>query len=202
MSYVYIDESGDLGTKKSSSKYFIIVGIKVDDPRKLERVITKTKLSSRKKILTSNEIKGGNLPYELKIKILKKLKNVDYEAFILVFDKANRYKIGYEYDNKEVYDILASELAKMIRINKPTFIFIDKSKNKKDEIIQFNEKFLDNLSNIKNQPITIEHANSMNYKGLQIADLVSWSTFQNFENQNDEFLNLIKNKTIKEAYKN
>ncbi|WP_406536225.1 DUF3800 domain-containing protein [Methanobrevibacter sp.] len=196
MSYIYIDESGDLGTKHGSSKYFIMAAIKVEDSKKLEKIIKKTRRDFKKKMLTSNEVKGGNLPYELKIKILEKLKNIDYEVFIIVFDKENRYKIGYG-DNKKAYDILASRLAKLINIDKPTFIFIDKSKNKQEEIDSFNELFLDNLNNIKKQPITIEHADSMHYKGLQMADLISWSTFQNFENDNPEFLDIIKNKVVK-----
>ena len=113
----------------------------------------------------------------------------------------NRYKIGYG-DNKKAYDILASRLAKLINIDKPTFIFIDKSKNKQEEIDNFNEFFLNNLNNIKKQPITIEHADSMHYKGLQMADLISWSTFQNFENDNPEFLDIIKNKVVKLVYEN
>ena len=196
MSYIYIDESGDLGTKKGSSKYFIITAIKVEDSKKLEKIIKKTRRDFKKKMLTSNEIKGGNLPYDLKIKILEKLKNIDYEAFIIVFDKENRYKIGYG-DNKKAYDILASRLAKLIKIDKPTFIFIDKSKNKQKEIDEFNEIFLKHLNNIQKQPIKIEHADSIHYKGLQMADLISWSTFQNFENNNPEFIDLIKNKTVK-----
>lgn len=196
MSYIYIDESGDLGTKKASSKYFVMAAIKVENSKKLENIIKKTRRDFKKKMLTSNEVKGGNLPYELKIKILEKLKNIDYEVFIMVFDKENRYKIGYG-DNKKAYDILASRLAKLINIDKPTFIFIDKSKNKQEEIDNFNELFLNNLNNIKKQPITIEHADSMHYKGLQMADLISWSTFQNFENDNPEFLDIIKNKVVK-----
>ena len=128
--------------------------------------------------------------------------NIDYEAFIIVFDKANRYKIGYNYNNKEVYDILASKLVKLIHIDKPTFIFIDKSKNKPEEIKKFKELFLNNLNNIQKQPITIEDADSKHYKGLQIADLVSWSTFQNFENENHEFLDMVKNKHITFVYEN
>ena len=31
MYYIFIDESGDLGTKKSSSNYFVMAGIKVDE---------------------------------------------------------------------------------------------------------------------------------------------------------------------------
>ena len=196
MSYIYIDESGDLGTKKVSSKYFVIAAIKVENSKKLEKIIKKTRRDFKKKMLTSNEVKGGNLPYDLKIKILKKLKNMDYEVFIIVFDKENRYKIGYE-DNKTAYDILSSRLAKLINIDKPTFIFIDKSKNKQEEIDNFNELFLNNLNNIKKQPIKIKHTNSIHYKGLQMADLISWSTFQNFENDNSEFLDIIKNKVVK-----
>ena len=196
MSYIYIDESGDLGTKKASSKYFIMAAIKVEDSKKLEKIIKKTRRDFKKKMLTSNEVKGGNLPYELKIKILEKLKNIDYKVFIIVFDKENRYKIGYG-DNKKAYDILASRLAKLIKIDKPTFIFIDKSKNKQKEIDDFNEIFLNNLNNIQKQPITIEHADSMHYKGLQMADLISWSTFQNFENENPEFIDMVKNKVVK-----
>jgi len=202
MSYIYIDESGDLGTKQSSSKHFIMAAIKVEDSKKLDKTIKKSRRESKKKMLSSAEIKGGNLPYELKIKILKKLKNLDYEAFIIVFDKSNRYKIGYEYDNKETYDILASKLAELINIDKPTFIFIDKSKNKQKEIDNFNELFLNSLNNIQKQPIVIEHADSMHYKGLQMADLISWSAFQNFENENHEFIDLIKNKEIKFVYEN
>ena len=42
----------------------------------------------------------------------------------------------------------------------------------------------------------------MHYKGLQMADLISWSTFQNFENDNREFLDMIKNKVVKLVYEN
>ena len=92
MSYVFIDESGDLGTKKSSSNYFVMAGIKVDEHKKLDRIISKTRNSTRKNTL-SNEIKGNNLPKYIKIKILKRLENIDYEVFIIVFEKINRYKI-------------------------------------------------------------------------------------------------------------
>lgn len=43
MKYVYIDESGDLGDKYSSSKYFVIAAIMVDNPQNLKRIIKNTK---------------------------------------------------------------------------------------------------------------------------------------------------------------
>ena len=101
MSYIFIDESGDLGDKKSSSNYFVMAGIKVDDYKKLDRIIRKTRNSTKKNII-SNEIKGNNLPKYIKIKILKKLNNINYEIFIIVFEKRNRHKISSGYDNKEL----------------------------------------------------------------------------------------------------
>jgi len=150
MSYIFIDESGDLGTKKSSSKYFVIVGIKVDDVKKLDRAVNKVRKETKKNRISSNEIKGSNLPKDVKIKILQKLDNFDYEVFIIVFEKIYRYKVNDGYDNNKLYDILASELAKLININNSSTIFIDKSKNKDIEIINFNKKFIKNFIIIKN----------------------------------------------------
>ncbi|WP_048812458.1 DUF3800 domain-containing protein [Methanobrevibacter ruminantium] len=200
MSYIFIDESGDLGTKKSSSKYFVMAGIKVEDSQKLDRVIRKIKRDDKKNIITSNEIKGSNLPHDIKIKILKKLDSVNYQVFIIIFEKINRYKVNDGYDNIKLYDLLACELAKQIDISSSSKIFIDKSKNKKEEIVNFNKAFLENLNNFKKFPIKLEHANSMSYKGLQIADLISWAIFQSVEHNNNEFIDLIKNKKIKRVF--
>lgn len=199
MSYIFIDESGDLGTKKLSSRYFVMAAIKVDDPKKLDRIITKTKKSLRKKIIT-NEIKGSKLPKEIKFALFNRLDNIDYEVFIIIFEKIYRYKVPSGYDNKKLYDILSAELAKTINIVGPTEIYIDKSKNKPFEIIDFNKMFLENLNNCKNYPIKLIHANSMNFKGLQIADLISWAIFQSVEKNNSEFIDLLENKKIKRVF--
>lgn len=199
VSYIFIDESGDLGSKKSSSKYFVMAGVKVDDYKKLDRVITKTRRETKKNIITSNEIKGSNLPKEAKIKIFEKLDNVDYEVFIIILEKINRYKFKDAYDNKRLYDNIASELAKLINIDSSSMIFIDKSKNKEEEITDFNKKFIRNLNNFKRFPIEIDHVDSINFYGLQIADLIAWSAFQSAEHKNKEFIDLIKNKLIKKV---
>ena len=74
MSYIFIDESGDLGTKKSSSKYFVMAGVKVYDDKKLERIIVKKRRSSKKDIGYINEFKATNTPSDIKKDMLKKLK--------------------------------------------------------------------------------------------------------------------------------
>lgn len=195
MKYVYIDESGDLGNKYSSSKYFVFAGIMVDNPKKLDNLIKNT-YRKHKKIKKMNEIKGTITPDDVIIDILNRLNNIDYQAFIIVFDKQNLHKINYGHNINNVYDILASKLAKIIPINQKTIIFMDKSKNE-NQILDFNRLFINKLNNIKNYPIELNHVNSLNFKGLQVADQISWSTFQAFENENDKFIKTIENKYLK-----
>ena len=197
MSYIFIDESGDLGTKKSSSNYFVMAGIKVDNYQKLDRIIRKIRKYGKADIGYTNEIKSSIIPADVKRNVLKRLNKIDYESYIVILDKDYRYKFDYKYNNNFLYDALASELAKLITINNPSFIFVDKYKNKEEEINTFNKKFSSHLNNFKKYPITIKHVNSFSYKGIQVADVISWSAFQSAEYNNNEFLNLVNNKIIK-----
>ena len=97
MSYIFIDESGDLGDK--GSKYFVLAAIKVEDEKVLEKLIKKTRKNYKKDIGQSNEIKGSKTPPKVKKYILKKLNRHDYKVFILIFDKKNKYKFDFNQDN-------------------------------------------------------------------------------------------------------
>ena len=195
MKYIYIDESGDLGSNKSSSGYFVLAGVMVSKPKKLDNLIKNT-YRKHKNIRDMNEIKGTTTPENVKKDILTRLNNIDYQAFIIVFDKQNMYKIDYDYNTNSLYDILASQLAKTITINEKTIIILDKTKNK-NQIDDFNRVFNDKLINPKKYPVEIKHVNSVNYKGLQVADLISWSTFQSVERNNNEFIEIVENKSVK-----
>ena len=100
-----------------------------------------------------------------------------------------------------LYDELASKLAEKIKITSPTCIIVDKSKFRQDHIYNFNNRFSSNLNNIDNHPVSIIHGDSINYKGLQIADIIAWSIFKSLEQNNSQYLNLIQNKKIFEVYK-
>ena len=49
--YMYIDESGDLGTKQGSSKFLVLSALVVDDPRELDRIIKNMRRNKFKKEL-------------------------------------------------------------------------------------------------------------------------------------------------------
>ena len=197
MDYIFIDESGDLGKK---SNYFVIGAIIVKDSKQLNRIINKTRKKYKKQLEEANEIKGSKTPPHIIKKTLNRLNSIDYKTVIIVFDKQYKYKIDFKSNNNYLYNILASELACEININSSTVIYIDKSKNKESDINIFNKIFLDKLNNFKGFHVKINHVNSVNYKGLQVIDLIVWSVFQSVEKNNNEFVALIENKNIKRIY--
>ncbi|MBQ6443260.1 MAG: DUF3800 domain-containing protein [Methanosphaera sp.] len=197
MKYIYIDESGDLGKQ---TKYFVFGAILTNNPKQLDNIIRKTRKKYKKHLGNIPEIKGHKTEDYIIKKILHKLNNTNCKIIGIIIDKTNIYKITQNYDYNIIYDTIASKLAEMIIITSSTSIIIDKCKNKENEMINFNMKFINKLNNSHNYPVEIKHANSIHYQGLQIADLIAWSIFQCAERNNNEFISLIDNKTIKLVY--
>lgn len=197
MDYIFIDESGELAKK---TNYFVIGAIIVNDSKKLDRLIKKARRDYSKYLAESTEIKGTKIPPFIIKKILSRLNNIDYKAFVIVFDKQYKYKINFKGNYNYLYNVLAAELAAEINIGSSTVVYVDKSKNKKEDINNFNEMFLDGLNNFKDLPVNVNHVNSVGYKGLQVIDLIVWSVFQSVENDNSEFVEIIDNKIIKRVF--
>ena len=202
MKYIYIDESGDLGDSYSSSKYFVMAAIILNNPKKFSAIIKKVRKRYRNFLHKSPEIKGNKTDNYIIKKILDKVNNVDYEVCAIFLDKQNLYKIPNFYHHHKLYDNLASKLAEKIKITSSTCIIVDKSKFNQEDILNFNALFSSKLNNIDNHTISIIHGDSINYKGLQIADLISWSIFQSLEYDDSAYINKIQNKKIFEIYKN
>ena len=201
MNYIYIDESGDLGEKPSSSKYFVIGAIMVDNPKYLNRLIKNARRKYNNIIGRDVEIKGNKTNRQKKKKILRKVNNIDCEVLAIFLDKQNLHNVPEFYNYHALYDNLASKLAENIKIDSPTTVIVDKSKSKHEDILNFNERFSSSLNNSNNNLISIKHVDSFKYKGIQIADLISWSVFQSLEHNDDEFIDLIKSKNIIEVFK-
>lgn len=147
------------------------------------------------------EIKGNKTNRQVIKKILRKVNNIDCEVLAIFLDKQNLHNVPEFYNYHALYDNLASKLAENIKIDSPTTVIVDKSKSKHEDILNFNERFSSSLNNSNNNLISIKHVDSFKYKGIQIADLISWSVFQSLEHNDDEFIDLIKSKNIIEVFK-
>ena len=98
MNYIYIDESGDLGDKYSSSKYFVLAAIVVNNPKNLNRIIKETKRKYSDIIGRDLEVKGNKTDRNVLKKILGKLDNIDYEVLAIFLDKKHLHEIPNYYN--------------------------------------------------------------------------------------------------------
>lgn len=193
MDYLFIDESGLLGTK---SEYMVIVGLLTKDNKSIEHIIKNMRRNKfRKQLNDVSELKASKDPEEIIEYLLRKLDEKDYKIIAIIFNKKNIYKFDYQNSFPLLYDIIASEIAKKLEINDNLEIYIDRSK-KSNEIADFNKRFKNNIHNPNNYKINITHEDSMFLKCLQIVDYVAWSFFQKYERNNSYFINLLSKDKI------
>jgi len=194
--YIYIDESGDLGTKKNSSGFLILTALIIDKPEELDRIIKNMRRNKFKKELKkANEIKANKSSKEVIIYMLKKLNSVSGAKINhIVLDKSKLYSSYLKEEKHKLYNFIAGKLAKNISFDDCRFeIKIDKSKGnlflQEDFNTYFAQKLKEGFSNID---CKIEHSYSHAWSGLQFADVLAWACFQKFEYQKEEYLEEIK----------
>lgn len=191
--YMYIDESGDLGT--SGSKYLVLSALMVDNPKDLDRIIKNMRRNKFKKELKkASEIKAHASSNKIISHMIKKLNDVKgTKVFYIVLEKKKIFSDFLKNDKHKLYNYVAGKLARNIVLNNIDIeIKIDRSKGKQLLQEDFNNYFIKNLNekciSIK---CKIEHSYSHNWSGLQFADILAWACFQKFEKNDSSFIDLL-----------
>jgi len=195
MSYLYLEESGDLGdpTKKTgASRHFVIVVMAVDglkDNKVLEKAARRT-LSSKvwgKGWHRSHhvvELKATHTTLAIKKYFYHRVADVPFQLYTTVLDKA-RYSNFSSEKKSRVYDFITRLTLKGLPLEqaetKVTFT-IDKSKNK-PEIQDFNEYILREFETRvpPHVPRVINHNYSHENKLLQAVDFFAWGIFKKYK---------------------
>lgn len=209
MSYIFLDESGDLGfnfEKKKTSKYFIITFLFTNDKNALEKMVKKIfKGFSKKEVCSHTGILHAykELP-KTRQKLLTLFKNGKCGNIITIY-----------LNKKKVYTKLQDE--KHVLYNYVTNILLDRvctkkliPTNQKIKIIasrRETNKFLNqNFSNyLKNQAnnnhkldVEILIKTPCNEKGLQVVDMACWAIFRKYEHGDETYYNIIKSQISEE----
>ena len=191
--YMYIDESGDLGTKQASTKFLILSALMVNNPQELDRVIKNMRRNKFKKELKkANEIKANSSSPEVILYMLRKLNGVSgAKVYHIILDKSKLYSNYLKEEKHKLYNFIAGKLAKNISFDDCKLeIRIDKSKGNLFLQEDFNGYFKKKLEEGSlYTTCTIEHSYSHSWSGLQFADILAWSCFQKFEYGNEAYLN-------------
>ena len=208
MSYIFLDESGDLGfdfSKKKTSKYFVITLLFVDNERPIEKIIRDIHAGLRKKYKMRNGILHAHKEEPATCaRFCRKIAEKDCKIMTIYLNK------------KKVYTKLQNE--KIVLYNYVTNILLDRiitkrllDKSEKIELIasrRETNKFLNlNFKNYLLRQAKSSHQIALNVKiktpyqnkGLQAVDIVSWAIFRKYEYNDDRYYNIIKNLIVEES---
>ena len=207
MSYIFLDESGDLGfdPEKNNSKFFIVTFIFMENKKPIEKVVKKVHAGLRKKEI---RLSGGVLHcYKEKpatrIKLLKLLGEKEYNIMVIYLNKDKVYSklreekhILYNYVVNILLDRIMTK--KFVDKNKKIFLVASKRETNKflnDNFRSYLQKQLEDNHKLK---IDIDIQTPAKEKSLQAVDFVSWGIFRKYEKGEDTYYNLIKEKVLEE----
>ncbi|MBU2446899.1 MAG: DUF3800 domain-containing protein [Bacteroidetes bacterium] len=209
MSYIFLDESGDLGfdfSKSKTSKNFLITFLFIENKRPIEKIV-KTIIRSLKK--KSRKHHSGTLHAnkekpEIKKKLLQLLADKDIRVISIYLNKLKVYT-RLQDEKHVLYNYVANILLdrvytkKLIPIDKVVHLIASKRET---------NKFLNqNFKNYLQQKTTDKHKVKLNIevkypseeKCLQAVDFICWSIFRKREFGDDTYYKIIKEKIFEES---
>jgi hypothetical protein len=174
--YIYIDESGDTGYTKKSTKYFILTAVMVDDPFILRRIAKSVHRGKRDK-KKANILHAHSETNQTKNKLIMSLKKSEISCIVAMFKKT-------KIENVDIYFYVLEKIAQHIKSFKISELVIAK----RDTRRTYNQRI---ISMFKFYGINIVFSEMCSEKALQIADFYSWCIFTYLEYENpDYFLKL------------
>ena len=218
----YLDESGDDG--KRGSKWFIMAYICTKDGKKISKILEKVKEQLRrikkgKRWLNrlGGEIKFAGFPEErLRLKLLGDLSKVGFETRFIAIKKDGK-NIPESEKAQILFNLLSDSFVN--HQSMPSKIIADKDyfqnkkicflavKNYEEEVYEeemgsmsYGVFLLEDDKEKENCNLTIKikHENSKHHSELQAVDLISGALFQEFENGNKMYTDILrKNLKIK-----
>ncbi len=200
MKYIFLDESGELGFKQTSSKYFVITLLSCDEGEvyALRRIIRKVREKIvKKKRKKYPEIKGNNSSDEIRVDVLQRFIKTKSEIFVIILEKSKVYEYLREKKNK-LYNYISNLILNECSFdNSAVCLIVDKSKPNRSLRDDFDNYIKNKLKEKNNlNKITIKHENSQNEGGLQVLDFISWAVFRNYEHKDSRFIEIIKDKIV------
>ncbi|MBU4480493.1 DUF3800 domain-containing protein [Patescibacteria group bacterium] len=204
MTHIFLDESGDLGFKKRSSKWFLFTVVVIDNKRKLEKIIKKVRKTLKKKYKNVNELHSYHCDEITRKRVLKKLAELEnLKIFCVVL---NKQKVYVDLQNQKNYlynytaNILLDRLHNkdIIPTDKHINICIDRKDTKKKIRENFESYLGEELKNRRNGDFEIVLKGSHEEKSLQTVDFISWAIFRKYEQGDYSYYEIIKDKIVGE----
>jgi hypothetical protein len=204
MKHLFIDESGDLGFSKGSSKWFLFTILLTGKHRKVEKVIKKTHKGLRKKYKNVMELHAYNVKPVTRKRVLKGLAEIDDLQVVCVLLNKEKVYVDLQQQNNYLYNYTANILLDRFhskRITNATDIIricIDQKYTNKHLKTNFINYLTNQTLHWPQENIDITTRTSHAEKCLQATDFISWAIFRKYEMGDYEYYELIKDKIVEE----
>jgi len=204
MAYIFLDESGDLGFKKTSSRWFLFTIALTQNPKSLEKVTKKVWRNLRMKHKKLGELHAYHADYITRKRMLKNITEIkDLKILTTILNKRKVY-VDLQNQKNYLYNYTANVLLDRLHLSgildkdEPIHLYVDNRDTKKT----LRENFIDYLTSAmkKRRDCRFElelHASHEN-KSLQAVDFISWAIFRKYEKGDFEFYEIIKDKIVEE----
>lgn len=207
--YVFLDESGDLGFKRKSSKVFVVAYVITTNPEnmriRVKRLRKRLKSTRRRKRIVLNEFKFNRDSKKIRMILFNLLKELDFEIGYVVIDKNYvkyelRDKPTVLYNYLTVHFVITNILSgynpdKIIftldkslpRSSRVTYDYYFTNKLHWRSLIQGNKKFSRH---------EVKHVDSRGEVCIQVADYIAGAAYRKFEFSDPTYYNMIKDKIV------
>jgi hypothetical protein len=206
MVYIFIDESGDLGFKARSSRWFVLAAVIVPDRRALELTVRKMlshiNKNRRRKL---NEFHASSEKANTRTRVLKKLEAITEIKIACILINKQSLRPSLKKDAKYLYNFAVYTLVErilvsdVVNIGRAVSISIDRRDTGRHEKERLVNDILVLLSRYCEGAFSVDLNTSHEDKPLQSADFISWAIFRKYEYDDLVYYSIIKSKIIDES---
>lgn len=208
-SYVFMDESGNLGfdfSKSKTTKYFVVTFLFVNDKRSMEKVVKKV-FSGFSQLEIKNH-HGTLHAYKEKPatrqRVLNSLAKKDVHILVIKLNKHNvhtRLKDEKHFLYNYVVNILLDRMMKknIVDGNQPIQFIASKRETNKLMNENFKNYLQKQIKGNHKLDIVISIKTPSEEKGLQVVDICSWSFFRKYEHDDSAYADIVSEKVIEES---
>lgn len=204
MSYIFLDESGDLGFSKGSSRWFVLTIVFTNNHRKIEKCVKKVHKTLKKKYKKVSELHAYHTDEITRKRVLKLLaKTEDLKILSIILNKEkvytdlqNQKSFLYNYTANILLDRLHNK--NILKDDDKVLIYIDQRETNKFLKKNFENYLTENLNGKIKNSFEIKIKGSETEKCLQAVDFISWTIFRKYEQNDYEYYKIIEEKIIEE----
>lgn len=204
MAYIFLDESGDLGFKKTSSKWFLFTIAILSNQKALEKITKKIWRNLRKKHKKLGELHAYHADNVTRKRFLENIKDIkDLKILTTILNKQKVY-IDLQNQKNYLYNYTANILLERLHLsgvlesNESIHLYVDSRDTKKALRENFINYLSESMKKRRNCNFEIKLHASHENKSLQAVDFISWAIFRKYERGDYEFYEIIKDKIVEE----